>query len=216
MQQPALSVAQAQQLQAPARSSAPPPSRSHQNPSTLPQRPAAPMYAFPRRDVDLVNKDGDFEIEQLDLSLGPHTLWWFKEQCKRFNLPYSGTKAALRERLITFSSSGMHHWKASLMFPARQAHKGVRGGGITKSKSSKKPTYRRQRLLQANSVLGPSPQAMFPVERSKDNRSQQDKDEMDKWLTVLEAKIEATPPQELRHSHLVDRGAKENDRGQLT
>ncbi|SJL16479.1 uncharacterized protein ARMOST_20005 [Armillaria ostoyae] len=203
MQQPAPSVARAQEL---------PPPPSHQTLSTLPQWPPAPMYGFPCRDEDLENKDSDFEIEYLDLTLELHLLPWFREQCKHFNLPYSGTKAALCEQLITFSSSGMDHWKSSLMFPARQAHKGVRGGGIVKS--SKKPMYRCQCLLQANSVSGPSSQAMFPVERSKDTRTQQDRDKMDDWLTTLEAKIVVMPPQDLWHSHLVDRGVNENDRGQ--
>ncbi|SJL04270.1 uncharacterized protein ARMOST_07631 [Armillaria ostoyae] len=72
MQQPALSVAQAQGLQAPECAPAP----SSQDPETLPQRPAVPIYTFPRRDVDL-DKDGNknHEMDNWQTILEARDLW---------------------------------------------------------------------------------------------------------------------------------------------
>ncbi|KAK0227012.1 hypothetical protein EDD85DRAFT_975423 [Armillaria nabsnona] len=159
------------------------------------------------------DKDGNFGVEIIDLSLTSNSSTDFMELCKQFNLAYSGTKPVRRERLISFSHGGMEKWRSSLLLPARITHKGIRShgvtsGGVTKVKKPRKPTHLRTRLLTANasrpantSVVGLS------VQRSKDTRSQAEINEILPWCRRVRARIANAKPQVPRHTHLQERRA---------
>ncbi|KAK0462315.1 uncharacterized protein EV420DRAFT_1524015 [Desarmillaria tabescens] len=164
-----------------------------------PEPPLATKYAFPRLNGKL-DKNGDFETEEIDLSLANKTDW-FVDLCQRYSLPSYGTKAVRRDRLMKFSQSGMAKWKSSLFTPARIPHKGVRNGGVTK----RKPTRREHRILQASSLTSATPPVIFATERSKDTRSQTVVDRILPWAHSLLAKMAQTPPTNPRHTHLPER-----------
>ncbi|KAK0471048.1 hypothetical protein IW261DRAFT_1597495 [Armillaria novae-zelandiae] len=85
-----------------------------QVPAALPPMPMlTEPYSFPCLDVAL-KENGDFESEDIDLSLRENKSEWFQELCKQYQLAHSGSKAACRNWLIKFSLAGMAKWKSSL------------------------------------------------------------------------------------------------------
>ncbi|SJL13782.1 uncharacterized protein ARMOST_17230 [Armillaria ostoyae] len=174
--------------------------------TTIPEQEEDSKYPFPVGP----DKDGNFGVETINLSMESNSSIDFMELCKQFNLAHSGTKPVRWERLISFSNGGMEKWRASLLLPARIAHKGIRSpgvtsGGVTKAKK-RKPTYLRARLLNANasrpvntSVVGLS------VQRSKDTRSQAEIDGILPWCRRVLAMISNAKPRVLRHTHLQER-----------
>ncbi|KAK0492552.1 hypothetical protein EDD18DRAFT_1410385 [Armillaria luteobubalina] len=156
-------------------------------------------YSFPRLDVK-PKENGDFELEDIDLSLANKS-GRFEELCKRYRLAHYGTKAARRDRLIKFSLAGMDQWKSSFFQPTRIAHKGVRDGRVTK----RKPTPRAARILGTSSLSNLSTTKFLPVERSKDTRSDAEINSIIPWAESLVAKMAQVPPQPLRHTHLPER-----------
>ncbi|KAK0188367.1 hypothetical protein F5146DRAFT_1139883 [Armillaria mellea] len=101
-----------------------------------------PAFLFPRMDGKL-DKHGDFETEEIDLTLETHKADWFVELCECYSLPTYGTKPVRWDRLVKFSQS----WNgkveigiclSSFLFtPTHIPHKGVRNGSVTKRKPPK-------------------------------------------------------------------------------
>ncbi|KAK0213651.1 hypothetical protein IW262DRAFT_1466981 [Armillaria fumosa] len=157
----------------------------------------AVMALLPMRDLPL-DKDGDFQVETVNLSI--MSLKELKSNCVGYQLPHSGTKPALRDRLLRFSHEGMAKWKAALLPHARIAHKGMRSGGI------KKPTRLQARLLAAEQRLGRQDHAQPPysMRGNKDKRTQAEVDGLLLWADEMVAKMNAAGPSSrpLSHSHL--------------
>ncbi|KAK0188742.1 hypothetical protein F5146DRAFT_1225463 [Armillaria mellea] len=126
-----------------------------------------PAFLFPRMDGKL-DKHGDFETEEIDLTLETHKADWFVELCECYSLPTYGTKP-----------SGMAKWKSALFTPTRIPHKGVRNSGVTK----RKPPKRVHRILQAGLLTTATPPVILATERSKDTHSQMVVDRIVPWST---------------------------------
>ncbi|KAK0481351.1 hypothetical protein IW261DRAFT_1562663 [Armillaria novae-zelandiae] len=151
-----------------------------------------------------LDEHGDFETEEIDLTLATHKIDWFVELCERYSLPSSGTKTVRRDRLVKFSEAGMAKWKSTLFTPTRIPHKGVRNGGVTK----RKPPKRVHRILQAGLHTTTAPPVIFATERSKDTRSQMVVDRILPWAhSLLEKMVQETAATTLRHTHLPERKA---------
>ncbi|PBK86690.1 hypothetical protein ARMGADRAFT_1168927 [Armillaria gallica] len=196
---------------------APVPTAEEQPPSVTTTPEDEDKYPFPVGP----DKDGNFGVEIIDLSLESNSSTDFMELCKQFNLAYSGTKPVQRERLITFSHGGMEKWRSSLLIPAWIAHKGIRShgvtsGGVTKAKKPRKPTHLRARLLTANASRPANTSAVgLSVQRSKDTWSQAEIDEILPWCRRVRARIANAKLQVLRHTHLHERRADSISVGQL-
>ncbi|KAJ3774104.1 hypothetical protein FB446DRAFT_702540 [Lentinula raphanica] len=126
-----------------------------------------------------------------------------QELCKQYSLTPQGNKAVMKERLMGFSEHKIR-WQC-LLPGAQRGHRGVREGGVTKLKSksaipsqskTKKPkasTQRRSELMGLGSDT-PSNAQVFAAERSKDNRTVEEKNNLVRWLlTVFRQKIFAAP-----------------------
>ncbi|KAK0223281.1 hypothetical protein IW262DRAFT_1544850 [Armillaria fumosa] len=179
-------------------------------PPALPLLPAASpplgqelpkMFVFPRMNGKL-DEHGNFETEEINLTLEMHKAGWFVELCERYSLPSSGTKTVQQDRLVKFSEAGMAKWKSILFIPTRIPHKGVRNGGVTK----RKPPKRVHRILQAGLHATTTPPVIFATERLKDTRSQMVIDKVLLWAhSLLEKMIQETVATNLRHTHLPER-----------
>ncbi|KAK0460350.1 hypothetical protein IW261DRAFT_1577661 [Armillaria novae-zelandiae] len=166
---------------------------------------------FPCVDSDdplkVLDEKGDFRrTEEIDISSG-HLKAWYIDLCRRYRLPQSGNKTALRERLVKFSEAGKEKWKSSLLTPARISHKGVRSGSIVKRR---KVTQLVHRMGPGASLSMSMPQGVpFPVKRSKDMRSQMKVDKLLPWAEKFMVQIaeEENRELELSHTHLQKQGA---------
>ncbi|KAK0194668.1 hypothetical protein F5146DRAFT_999018 [Armillaria mellea] len=153
------------------------------------------MYSLPRCDLD---EDGNLQVETVDLSR--QSLKELKALCIGCQLPHSGTKGQLRDRLIRLSTQGMAKWKAALVPHAHISHKGMRSGSI------RKPTRLQARLLNAEQKFGSQKGGKNHTVRGshKDKRTQVEVDGLLFWADGMVAKMNTARPAShpLSHSHL--------------
>ncbi|KAF9041859.1 hypothetical protein BDP27DRAFT_1347286 [Rhodocollybia butyracea] len=129
-------------------------------------------------------KDEDFPFPNGEsIKLRKKTLNELKELLQSFKLKVSGNKAAVLQRLIDYSGDPSA-WN-NIIAGRRQPHKGPRdskkdvkpGAAETKPKKKSQVNARRDELMGEPSPKEPT----RAVLRSKDNRTQQQKDEVPSW-----------------------------------
>ncbi|KAJ3712062.1 hypothetical protein C8R42DRAFT_331328 [Lentinula raphanica] len=140
-----------------------------------------------------------------------------QELCKQYSLTPQGNKAVMKERLMGFSEQKIR-WQC-LLPGARRGHRGVREGGVTKLKSksavpsqskTKKPKASTQRRSEMMG-LGPdtlSNAQVFAAERSKDNRTVEEKNNLVRWAKDFCSTHPYVPREELARR----RKAREEER----
>ncbi|KAE9390887.1 hypothetical protein BT96DRAFT_1001837 [Gymnopus androsaceus JB14] len=131
-----------------------------------------------------VDKDNDFPFPNgVSIKLRKANLTELKEHCRTYKLTISGKKQALLERLIDYSSNP-DQW-TSHTAGLRQSHKGPRvlGAHGSPKKLSKVNARRQEQLGDVNIA-----QSSRTVLRSKDNRTQQQKDDVLAWAARMVAK----------------------------
>ncbi|KAJ3715811.1 hypothetical protein C8R42DRAFT_746122 [Lentinula raphanica] len=113
-----------------------------------------------------------------------------QELCKQYSLTPQGNKAVMKERLMGFSEQKIR-WQC-LLPGAQRGHRGVREGGVTKLKSksavpsqskTKKPKASTQRRSEMMGFGPDTPRnaQVFAAERSKDNRTVEEKNNLVRW-----------------------------------
>ncbi|KAK0432392.1 hypothetical protein EV421DRAFT_1742360 [Armillaria borealis] len=170
-------------------------------PTPPPLQEPPTTFVFPHMNGKL-DKHGDFETEEIDLTVETHKADWFVELCEHYSLPSYGTKPVQWDCLVKFSQAGM----ANLFTPTRISHKGIRNGGVTKRKLPK----RVHCILQAGLLTTTTLPVIFATERSKDTHSQIIVDRILPWSqarTLLEKIALEMAATNLRHTHLPEQKA---------
>ncbi|KAF8266687.1 hypothetical protein EI94DRAFT_147635 [Lactarius quietus] len=148
-------------------------------PSHLPSPSSAPEgLPFPGKLVG-----GVHEVEHQDI--GKLRFVDLRDLCGNYGLPKTGNKAALTERLTTFSAD-RKAWDG-LVPSAHNKHRGPRDGGVAKDAkkkgSTKQSTLRRELLFGdtadgTGSTTGPC----LPAEWSKDPRTDEERRDLLAWV----------------------------------
>ncbi|KAJ7304661.1 hypothetical protein DFH08DRAFT_825418 [Mycena albidolilacea] len=123
------------------------------------------------------------------MNLGPLTNAVLTEHCKSFKLPHSGNKAALTQRLTTFSKD-KEHWTG--IYPgSTNTHKGSRKPEADKKTKPKISNLRREGLFHGvDGVRVPN----APVtERSKDLRTAEERAAIMPWAKWIVEKYPYKP-----------------------
>ncbi|KAJ3834183.1 hypothetical protein F5878DRAFT_631192 [Lentinula raphanica] len=138
--------------------------------------------------------------------------------CKGYQLGVNENMKMLRERLVGFSEN-LVRWK--IVVPgAKRAHRGVRDGMVKKNEAKKDSKHKKPKeklsMLRRNDLMGISPsdsqgQTSFVVQRSKDMRTLEEKNDLVRWAKEYIKKHPYIPPDERDRLVKTETDAKASD-----
>ncbi|KAF9020065.1 hypothetical protein BDZ89DRAFT_1043580 [Hymenopellis radicata] len=141
----------------------------------------------------------------------PHSLKLpdLRSRCRDFNLDSTGNKPVLVERILEFSEKGHEHWLNAILPGALRNHKGSRDWIINTAVSrpttsipldstiSTAPKKKRKLNVHQTRIAAAAEntraQQNFPVERSRDTRTEEEKQNVIPWAKhVMDMALQST------------------------